>query len=336
MKNASVYEKKIKKLLSGMPRVKPLTIEDPAGMMLAAILLPDAHRKSVQQAADALIGEFVDFNEMRVAPVKELSDHIGRTFPESREKAVTIVRSLNVIFDKVGKMSLDYMKEMSRKDLRRHLAEIGLSPFTAGQIMLHIFGLHAMPVDVSLVDALKMGECIDPGCTVEDAQAFLERVIAQKDDLSAHEFFRGFVEKNLKAIAKWRKANTTLATKPPEILPPPKFQMLAKSQPLPKEEGFEGEVEEVVAEVVLDEVIDEVAEEAVPEDIDDIELPVVEEGELEIMEGGEPKPPAKPGKQPEKPAKSGKPAAKSKKPGSGERLRAAAKKMAKPQPKKKK
>ena len=70
-------------------------------------------------------------------------------------------------------------------------------------------------------------------------------------------------------------------TKPPAILPPPKFKMIAKSQPLPPmrgEPGFEGEEEEVPA-TIADTDIEETGEES-PEaavEVEEFEAPVDEE-----------------------------------------------------------
>jgi endonuclease III len=290
MKNASVYQKKIKKLLGGMKKRRVefgSPPETPIALLLECLISPDTSARAVKTAMDSISREFVDFNELRVSPTKEIADRIGRNLPHSREKAETIVRVLNSVFDRTGTMTMDYMKEMSKKDLRRHLAEIGMSAYSAACLLLKGFDAVAVAVDCSLLDALKMNDCIHPDCQIEEATAFLERVIPQKDAPAAHEFFRELVEKNVKAIAKWRKAHPGLVSKPPQILPPPKFQMLAKSQPLPPmkgEEGYEGVVEVEAVAVEIEEEPEEVVEIEEAHGVEDIELPA------DDLEG----PPAKP------------------------------------------
>jgi len=269
MKNATVYAKKVKKFMGSLPRPRSSSARDDSVVVLVeAVLAPDAARKDVHRAVTTITSEFVDLNELRVSPAKEIVAAMGRDFPSARAKAATLVRCLNSVFDKSGRMDMTYMKDMPRKELRRHLAEIGLSPFSAAYLMLMALDLPAIPVDVSLVDALKMNDAIGP-CTVEEAQAFLERTIPAKQHAAAHEFFRAFIEKNAKAIAKWARANPELATPEAEILPPPKVKMLVKHQPLP---GAKDEDEDVGSlEVVLDEDVD------VPVDDDaDLDLPPVE------------------------------------------------------------
>lgn len=295
MKNASLYEKKVKKMMGSLPKVKAAgAAPDPVRVLIEAVVSADAPRRSAGSILQDYAHEYVDFNEVRVAPAKELADRMGRDFVNAREKGETLVRTLNAIFDKTGTMTMAYMSEMPKKDLRRHLAEVGLSPYSVACVMLYAFAHPALPVDASLVDALKMEEALPGDCTIEDAQAFLERILNQKDYAAAHEFFRAHVEKNAKAIAKWRKANPEQATLPAYIIPPPKFQMMAKSQPLPPMKGdadFDG------GDVAVD--LDDAPELDEPADIPDA-------GD-EAPEGEQPPAPRKPKAPPAKsrPAGSG-------------------------------
>jgi hypothetical protein len=161
--------------------------------------------------------------------------------------------------------------------------------------MLLGFGSHAVPLDMALLDALKMKDAVHGDSQIEDAQGFLERAIGAKDAPAAHEFFRNLVEKEAKAIAAWRKANPGLVSKPPEIVPPPKFKMIAKSQPLPPmrgEPGFEGEEELPAAIVDIEETAEEVPDEGAEVEVEEFEAPVDEED-----------PPALPGAPKKKTAK---------------------------------
>jgi len=298
MKNATIYAKKVKKLMGTLPRPKSSpTRDDLVIVLVEAVLASDAARKDIHRAVATLTGEFVDLNELRVSPAKEIAAAMGRDFPRARDKAGTLVRCLNSVFDKSGRMDIAYMKDLPRKDLRRHLAEIGLSPFAAAYVMLLGLDLAAIPVDVSLVDALKMHDALGP-CTIEEAQAFLERTIPAKQQAAAHEFFRAMIEKNTKAIAKWARTHPELATPEPEILPPPKLKMLVKHQPLP---GAKDEDEDVGGS--LEAVLDEADTDAPLDDDADLDLPPVD---LTDDEDG----PAAPPKKKPAPAKKKPPAGK--------------------------
>ena len=271
MKNATIYAKKVKKFMGSLPKPRASAARDDSVIMLVeAVLAADAARKDLHRAVATITNEFVDLNELRVSPAKEIVAAMGRNFPQARTKAYTLTRCLNSVFDKSGRMDIAYMKDLPRKDLRRHLAEIGLPPFSVAYVMLMALDLPALPVDTSLVDALKMNDVLGP-CTVEEAQAFLERTIPAKQLAAAHEFFRAVIEKNAKAIARWAKTHPDLATPEPTILPPPKVKMLVKHQPLPGAKDDEGE--DVTS---LDVVLDDADSDAPLDDDADLDLPPVD------------------------------------------------------------
>jgi endonuclease III len=212
MKNATKHQKNIKKFLSGIDKSVPIppADADPVRTMIDAVLAADAPRHSAK-ALEALEKEFVDFNELRVAPVKDIVDTLGRDFPDARRKAEEITTVLNAIFSRRNNLVLDYVEKMSKRDTRRHLGELGLSPYAAGVMMLQVFGGHAVPVDQGLRDCLEADGCIEPGSSVEQVQALLERIILQKQAWSAHDFFRDYVARNAKMLAKKRKSDAAKA-----------------------------------------------------------------------------------------------------------------------------
>jgi endonuclease III len=212
MKNATKYQKNIKKFLSGIDKSAaiPPADADPIRAMIDAVLAADAPRQSAK-ALETLEKEFVDFNELRVAPVKDIVDTLGRDFPDARRKAEEATTVLNAIFNRRNNIVLDYVEKMSKRDVRRHLSELGLSPYAAGVMMLQVFGGHAVPVDQGLVDCLEADGHIKPGSSVHEVQAFLERIILQKQAWSTHEFFRDYVAKNAKMLAKKRKGDAAKA-----------------------------------------------------------------------------------------------------------------------------
>ena len=211
MKNATAYEKKIRKFISGAAKVKPSVPENPFQFIVEAILQADSSRKTAKQIVQAINEEFVDYNELRVAPVKDITDCMGRDFLFAREKAESIIKALNGIFDHSSSLSLAHLEKMPKRDLRKHLGELGLSPYAASLVLMVLFGGHAAAVDRSLVILLEQDGYISPGSELDDVQGFLERIVSQKDNLSVHEFFRDYVEKNLKSIAKKLKQQAVLA-----------------------------------------------------------------------------------------------------------------------------
>lgn len=208
MKNATAYEKKIRKLLKSMPKQHPASGGDDGdriAVIMESILQADTSDKLAQRAMAALEEEFVDFNELRVAQTKEIVECIGDDMYGAREKAEMVVKVLNGIFARRSAVSMEYMVDMTKRDLRRHLLELGLDTFSAARVVLYAFSGHAVPVDKSLAQCLEMEEMVHPDSEIEDVQGFLERIVSQKDAFAAHGMFRAFVAKLAKPLAKKRK-----------------------------------------------------------------------------------------------------------------------------------
>lgn len=207
MKNAKQYEAKIKNLLSGqLPKSVEAPDEPTLRLLLRGVLLENALPDGVEPALKAIEEECVDYNELRVAPLKEVVDRIGRDYPGALRKAHVMHSALNSIFAQGRGISVEYMEEMGKRDLRRHLLELGLTPFSAAYLLLFGFDGHAIPVDQALLDCLEADEGVHPGSGIDDVQGFLERVISQKDAKAAHAFFRSYVEKNWDTVQERRQA----------------------------------------------------------------------------------------------------------------------------------
>lgn len=209
MRNARQYEKKTKRLLRGMRRSRPAADSadsDRVAILIRSVLDEDTTRESAMRALSALQKEFVDFNELRVSPPKEIVEQIGKDYPAARAKADRLVQALGAVFEKTSAISMDYLEKMTKRDLRRCLLEMGLSPYAAACVVLLAFGGHAVPVDQTLVECLQMDGCAHPRSDLSDVQGFLERIIPQKDAVAAHEFFRQYIKKRAKALAAKRKA----------------------------------------------------------------------------------------------------------------------------------
>jgi len=218
MKNATSYQKKIKKLLAGLEKSSPAPPENPDAfeVLVRSVLEANATAKLVEKGMAALAEEFVDFNELRVAPPKEIVDCLGRDYPEARRKAMEINQVLNGLFTRMNRLSLDHVAEMTKRDIRRHLGELGLCPYAAACMMLFVFEGHAIPVDENLVDCLAMDGYVDPEADCEDVQGFLERIILQKHGLAAHELFREYVVKSAKALERLHRERAEAKAKAEE------------------------------------------------------------------------------------------------------------------------
>ncbi|MFP4104480.1 MAG: hypothetical protein ACLFVU_00175 [Phycisphaerae bacterium] len=201
MKNAKEYQKRLKKYLADAPTVKPdpADKEEPLRVLVESVLEPDATRDGVQKAIEGIESEFVDYNEVRVSPTKEIVTAMGKTFPDARPKAQQLKKVFRAMFDRTSSLSFEYMDEMGKRDLKRHFQEIGMADYPAASLLLRSFDAHAVPVDQTLVNRLKQDEIVDEESDLADVQGFLERVISAKDAFTAHEFFRTLVAQQVKA-----------------------------------------------------------------------------------------------------------------------------------------
>ena len=208
MKQAKAYEAKVKKAIKKKkPVLDPVT--DPRGwlpFLIHAILLAEATEAQAVRAAGALGREFTDYNELRVAPFMDIVNCIGKNFPQTRPKAAELTTSLAGVFGKAFAMNMDYAKEMKKRELRKHFREdLKLGTFSEALVSCICFGIHAIPVSDALLRAMRLNGLICPDADARDTQAFLERLIPQKDALGYIEALLQYEVENAKIVQKDRR-----------------------------------------------------------------------------------------------------------------------------------
>lgn len=198
MKNSAVYARKVKRLLAGATRAagEPDEPVDVIRLLVVSIMAEDATAKQAAAALQDLDEEYVDVNELRVSPLKDIVECVGRSFPGSRAKAEAVTHALNVVFRHSNTLSLDHLAKKTKREVRRLLREkYGLSAYAESVLTLYGFDGHAIPVDRLLLEALKLDGRIHPDSDLPDLQGFLERIIANKDARASHEALRSYASK---------------------------------------------------------------------------------------------------------------------------------------------
>ena len=179
MKDATKYQTKMKTLLTGLKRVRvPADSGDPIRLLVESVMEANAGGKDVDKAMATFEKEFVDLNELRVAQPREIVEMLSKSFPHVRAKAVEVTDALNRIFNRANDLSMAYMEGMAKRDLRRHLTRIGLSPYATARIVSVGFEGHAVPVDEDLAETLLMDGYVPESATLEEIEGFLERVVS--------------------------------------------------------------------------------------------------------------------------------------------------------------
>ncbi len=198
MKNATQYTQKLKQLLT---RLKKNPVPEPAiegelrpmEVLVLAIMRRNASASQAVEALERIRAEFVDFNEMRVAPPRDLVEVFGRKMPDVRLKGEQLPAMLNHVFDQGHDMELQYLQPMAKRERRTHLRDaLGLDDFGAAFIELYLFDEPTVPVDERMLARLQADGCAPADASAEEVRALLDKAVPAKEAracfelLSAH------------------------------------------------------------------------------------------------------------------------------------------------------
>jgi hypothetical protein len=185
MKNATKHADALKslsrKLIKGhkadeRPKVEPLWA------LVRGAMSFDVPDSKVDDAIKAIEREFVDLNELRVATELEVQEMLGTRYPGIEKRVFLITQALNGIFEKEHTLSLDRLKEVSRRDARQFLRDLPeMHPFIEAYVMLMSFDGHAFPLDQGMLEFLLEEEILEDGTGLEDAQKFVEHHLKAED-----------------------------------------------------------------------------------------------------------------------------------------------------------
>jgi endonuclease III len=143
----------------------------------------DVSDSRAEDAVKAINKEFVDLNELRVATDLEIQELLGQRYPAIEQRVAMMTQCLNDIFEREHTMSLDRLKNVSKREARQFLRELpGILPFVEAYVMLFAFEGSAFPLDDEMLAYLKEQEILDEDATLPEAQKFVENHI-KSDDL---------------------------------------------------------------------------------------------------------------------------------------------------------
>lgn len=238
MKNATEYGKRLKRLLPALKKKYPPGEGDNCVEALEALLLAVLRANSSASAAraalKALREEFVDYNEMRVAPAKDIVELLPTTTIEARAKAERLTQALERIFEHGKALSLDYAKALGKRELKTHLREdLRLDDFAEAYLTMTVFGGSAIPVDSRMVERLKEDEAVGPDATVEDTRTLLERTVPARDMAGVFDTLCAYADDVRPAkptAAKPSKAKTAKKAQPSKTAKKPKAAKTKKAR----------------------------------------------------------------------------------------------------------
>ena len=178
MKNATKHAEELKSLCRKLVKEhKPAEKADqqPLWALVRGAMSFDVPDGRVDDAIKVIEREFCDLNELRVATELEVQEMLGSRYPKIEQRVKLITSALNAIFEKEHTLSLDRLREVSRRDARQFLRDLpDMHPYVEAYVMLMSFNGHAFPVDENMLAFLHEEEILEEGTSLEEAIKFVE------------------------------------------------------------------------------------------------------------------------------------------------------------------
>ena len=185
MKNATKHAEALKSLSKKLIKEHKPAERQPQEALWALVrgaMSYDVSDHRVEDAIKVIQKEFVDLNELRVATDLEVQEMLGSRYPAIEERVKLSTNALNAIFEKEHTLSLDRLKEVSKRDARHFLHDLpDMKPFVEAYVMLMAFDGHAFPLDSQMLALLIDEEVLEEGTTPDDAQKFVEHHLKADD-----------------------------------------------------------------------------------------------------------------------------------------------------------
>ncbi|MDP6057746.1 MAG: hypothetical protein QGH33_02585 [Pirellulaceae bacterium] len=217
MKNASVYSRKFLTLLRRIGpahQAQPPNKHDPVTQLVFGFLQWNAPRRGAEAAMQRIMREMVDHNDLRVSHNHEITKLLGESYPLAMERSARMREALHEVFKREYIMSLDALKDRSKRDVRAYLESLpGVTPFVAAHVTLVAFAGHAVPVDDRLATALRREQAIDADATIIEITSFLEHQIRANGALAAHAALQAWVDAGTRRVSLTRSARTATTKK---------------------------------------------------------------------------------------------------------------------------
>ncbi len=187
MRGATQCARRLKQLVRSLRTKLGKTRRPPVGdaitQMILGIFSRDVPSSKAREALDRLRALVVDYNELRVVPPIEMAEMVG-SLPNARLKCEDLSRALNKVFAVEHEVSLDRLPALSAKEVREYLASIdGLDAYSRARVQLLGIQQHAVPLDEAMWAYARKEKIVDRKCSLEEAQAFLERRIPEGESL---------------------------------------------------------------------------------------------------------------------------------------------------------
>ena len=170
MKNSKKYSPKVTKLFNSLKRKstkQPMPqYGDPVEAVVYALVSESMSEEAGGRLYRRMMKHFVDFNDLRVSRREEILDVFRDSSAEFEESAASITQTLNSIFEKKNRISLEGLTQEGKRQGHKELSEMeGITPFAVSYCFLTAMGGHAIPLNAKMLDFLRDGELVHPNAT---------------------------------------------------------------------------------------------------------------------------------------------------------------------------
>ena len=222
----------VRSLRTRLGKVGRPSTGDAITQMILGIFSRNVPETKAREALDQLRGLVVDYNELRVIPPIEMTEMVA-SLPDARLKCEDLSRALNKVFNQEHEVTLERLRELPKKEIIEYLELIdGLDDYSRARIRLFGLSQHAIPLDEAMWAYARKVGIVDKNCSLQDAQAFLERRIDEPEALEVV----GLLEKQAwtELGAAVRKGEVErIASIPPDRTARNMLQMVASGRATP-------------------------------------------------------------------------------------------------------
>ncbi|MFK7734644.1 MAG: hypothetical protein AB8B50_01365 [Pirellulaceae bacterium] len=145
--------------------------------MIYACCLEDADYEAAEDAFLRLQESFIDWNEVRVTTITELSESLV-SLPDPAAAAVRVKKNLQSLFESRYSFDIDDMIKMNQGKAVQELEKLaGMSKFVLGYVVQNALGGHSIPVSKSILHILLETEIISENEAAKWQVPGLERTV---------------------------------------------------------------------------------------------------------------------------------------------------------------
>lgn len=189
--------------------------EDYTELYLLGLLMERNTLHRSRQIIKRICEEMVDYNELRVTPLSELTELLSEYSPEPEIMAKEILTSLNAIMDKFDTLNLAFLKDHNKAELKKIFSEINdVQQHGLDFLQMTGFQLPVLPLTNSMAEFLRELNIIPKEADYLTVKSFLEKHLKSSEYENFYWQLRKATETNIREkliprkVKKMRKQDT--------------------------------------------------------------------------------------------------------------------------------